>query len=255
MPMSVAEVYMLALRKSMVPIVGEAVPHPFDFQIELDAWSWNLTPPEDDDKKEKGKAKDKDKSKAPQPKTAPGPDQNKLKKQDDDILKAINTIQQDKSLKEADKNRMVLEKVRKAQIERRKNVDEAGSDDGDDKEDGEDRKDRFTFTFEKNVDLASTQLLNAMKVGEVLPRIILTVIHRATHAPLTLIMTFKNVTLTDYKLNVDVSDTMADLKESWEARFEQVDYVYQNRPGQGGVPGLTQGTARVFKMNLKKLLS
>ena len=39
MPMSVAEVYMLALRKSLVPIVGEAVPFPFDgkqyFRIRL----------------------------------------------------------------------------------------------------------------------------------------------------------------------------------------------------------------------------
>src|SRR4030095_2485307 len=57
-----------------------------------------------------------------------------------------------------------------------------------------------------------------------------------------------------YDLSGDTSETMSDMREEWEARFEQVDYVYANRPGSGGIPGVTQGTARVFKMNLKKLL-
>jgi type VI protein secretion system component Hcp len=248
MPMSVAEVYMLALRKSLVPIVGEAVPHPFDFQIELDSWTWNLTPPELEQDKKKGKDSDKDKSKDKAPKSSNGPDQSTLKKQDEDILRAIDRIQKDESKSQVERNRLVLDRVKKAQTERRKDVDDAGSDDETDKK--KDEKDRFTFTFEKNVDLATTQLLNAMKAGEVLPRIVLSVIHRANHAPLTLIITFKNVTLTSYKLNVEVSDTMADLKESWEAKFEMMDYVYANRPGSGGIPGVTQGTARVFKMNL-----
>ena len=66
-------------------------------------------------------------------------------------------------------------------------------------------------------------------------------------------VTFKKVVLTDYSLQIDPSDTMTDIKETWTARFEEVDYVYQNRPGSGGVPGVTQGTARVFKMKLKSL--
>ena len=39
---SVAEAYLLIVRESNVPIIGEAVPVPFTGQIELDAWSWDL---------------------------------------------------------------------------------------------------------------------------------------------------------------------------------------------------------------------
>ena len=52
MSLSVAEVYLLLFRQSMVPIVGEAVPVPFNEQIELDGWSWNLKYDEDDGKAE-----------------------------------------------------------------------------------------------------------------------------------------------------------------------------------------------------------
>ena len=52
-------------------------------------------------------------------------------------------------------------------------------------------------------------------------------------------------TLRSYTLTCQGEDTMSDVTEEWKAKFEQIDYVYQNRLGIGGVPGLTQGTARL----------
>jgi type VI protein secretion system component Hcp len=247
MSLSIAEVYLLLFRKSMVPILGEAVPTPFDGQIELDGWSWNLTHDEDDDTKA-GKGKDKDKEKSAKTSAA-----MKSLGADDGIVKKIEAIQNNERLPQAQRNKQVLDKLRETQKARDKAADKAA-----DKEDGDAAADstednRLTFKFTKGVDLASTQMMNCLKTNEVLPRAVLTLFHRSVNAPLTLVVTFKKVVLTEYSLDVDVSDTMSDMKEQWTARFEEVDYVYQNRPGTGGVPGVTQGTARVFKMKLKSL--
>ena len=92
-----------------------------------------------------------------------------------------------------------------------------------------------------------------MKQGEIMPRAIITLFHRSANAPVTLAITFKNVVLTGYTLSVDVNDTMSDLTEDWTATFEEVEYVYQNRPAASGPNFVTQGTARVFKMLSKGL--
>jgi type VI protein secretion system component Hcp len=245
MSLSVAEVYMLALRKSMVPIVGEAIPTPFDGQIELDGWSWNLTWSESDDTKPK---KDKGKSKDAKPATL---DRTRSVKDDEAVVKRIENILKDARLSQEQRNKQVLVKLREAQNERRQDADKGDAAD-DDSDDGKGES-PLIFKFTKNVDLATTQLLNCMKTGEVMPRVVVSLYHRSTNAPLTLIITFKKVTLTDYSCEADVSDTMSDMKESWTAKFEEVDYVYQNRPGAGGSNAVTQGTARVFKMKLKSL--
>jgi len=254
MPLSVAEIYLLALRKSMVPVIGEAVPHPFDEQIELDSWSWTLEPPDADDKKKKDgqqaakPAPDKQKDAKP-----PSIDFERLKTQDNEVLKAIERLQKEERRNQVDRNQAVLKALRDAQEKRRNELAEGQGDDAGANADDAEGNDRYTFKFSKNVDLATTQLLNSMKAGEVFPRMAISVIHRATHAPLKLVFTFKNVTLLTYSLKSDVTDTMSDMTEDWTARFEEMDYLYQNRPGIGGVPGVTQGTARIFKMGLKKL--
>ena len=66
---SVAEAYLLIVRESNVPIIGEAVPVPFTGQIELDSWSWDIknerlqgtgrTTRRDEDKKEAKEKKEK----------------------------------------------------------------------------------------------------------------------------------------------------------------------------------------------------
>lgn len=256
MAQSLAEVYLLAIRKSMVPVIGEAVPHPFDEQIELDTWSWTLEPAEADDEKQKKKdaavatAKPAD-GKAKDDKQAPI-DFKQFERDDKSIVEAIKKVQLEQKRDQKERDRAVLDELGKALDKRRKEL--AASVGGDAGDGGDDEKEgRYTFKFGKNVDLATTQLLNSMKSGEVFPRMVITVTHRAKHAPLNLVITFKNVTLLTYNLTCQGEETMSDVTEEWTARFEQIDYVYQNRPGIGGVSGLTQGTARVFKMNLKKL--
>ena len=241
MSLSVAEVYLLLFRKSLVPVLGEAVPIPFDGQIELDGWTWNLEYDENDDAKQGA-----DKGKSAKPAAKP-----KSSSADAGIVRKIETIHNDAWLTQAQKNKLVLDRLRDSQKEREKTADkEAAAED--DKADGNGKK-QLTFKFQKGLDLATTQMLNSMKSGELMPRAVLTLFHRSANAPLTLVITFKNVMLTEYSLEVDVSETMSDLKESWTAQFEQVDYVYQNRPGAGGANAVTQGTARVFKMKLKSL--
>jgi len=61
MPNSVAEAYLLILRPSMVPVIGEAVPIPFNEQIEIDEWDWTL---ENDEFVARSAARDKAKEAA-----------------------------------------------------------------------------------------------------------------------------------------------------------------------------------------------
>jgi len=254
MAQSIAEVYLLAIRKSMVPVIGEAVPHPFDEQIELDTWSWTLEPAEADDQKKKdaaAAAAAKTANGKPKDDKQPPIDFKQFERDDKAIVEAIKKVQLENKRDQKDRDRAVLDQLGKSLDKRRKDLAaDAGADADTGADDGDDR---FTFKFGKNVDLATTQFLNSMKAGEVFPRMVMTITHRAKHAPLNLIITFKNVTLLSYTLTCQGEDTMSDVTEEWSARFEQIDYVYQNRPGIGGVPGLTQGTARIFKMNLKKL--
>src|SRR5690606_37012037 len=107
---------------------------------------------------------------------------------------------------------------------------------------------KLRFTFKKGVDLASTQMLNSMKAGDVFPHATLTLHHRSKNVPLSLVIKFEKVRLTDYSLSVETTETMSDMKEDWTAEFEGVDYVYQNRAAASGSNGVTKGTARVFKM-------
>ena len=46
-------------------------------------------------------------------------------------------------------------------------------------------------------------------------------------APLTIIVTAKNLRFLKYDLNVEVDDTMADMKEDWEAEFGDLVRLYQ----------------------------
>ena len=87
------------------------------------------------------------------------------------------------------------------------------------------------FSFSKRVDFASTQMLNCMKAGEILPQVIITIFHRSVSAPLTIIVTAKNLRFLKYDLSVEVDDTMADMKEDWEAEFSEIAFSYTNIRG------------------------
>ena len=71
-------------------------------------------------------------------------------------------------------------------------------------------------------------MLNCMKAGEILPRVVITIFHRSVSAPLTIVVTAKNLRFLKYDLNVEVDDTMADMKEDWEAEFSEISFAYTN---------------------------
>jgi len=233
----------------MVPVIGEAVPMPFMEQIELDEWHWDL---KYDEKANDGKGGT----------TSPTAEAESTKPafKGAELIREVQKMQTNNAYQQDIRNKKVMELIKKAVADVDKAAEKgaaedtagtgaAASADGDDS--GADNK--MTFTFKKNVDLATTQLLNSMKAGERMPRAIVTLHHRSPNVPVTLVVTFGTIVLTKYELSVDPTDTMADMKESWTATYETVDYVYKNRPAASGPNGVTQGTARVFKMKLKNL--
>jgi len=244
MPNSVAEAYLLILRSSMIPVIGEAVPLPFTGQIELDEWHWELRY---DEKANGGQGA----TTSPALEAKPGQGAfNGV-----ELIKAVQIMQNNGRFKQEDRDKRVREMIKRATAQQAEADKKAAESDEDgaaaDKAAGGGNK--LEFTFKKNVDFASTQLLNSMKLGERMPRAVLTLFHRSSNAPVTLIVTFGNIVLTKYDLSVDPTDTMSDMKEAWIAQYETVDYVYQNRPAASGPNGITKGTARVFKMKLKNL--
>jgi type VI protein secretion system component Hcp len=243
---SVAEAYLLILRSSMVPVVGEAVPIPFNEQIELDEWSWNLKHEEETDSKKDDKSKKNDKAKEPA-----GPTARETAAAGESLIRAVSEIHRSRVSVE-EKNRLVIAKIKKANEERTKGDRDAEDDKGDDGPKSGDNK--LFFSFKKNVDAATTQLLNSMKAGEVMPRAIVSLYHRSVNAPVSLTVKFETVKLLEYDLSVEVSDTMSDMKETWKASYEAVEYVYKNRPAASGSNMVTQGTARVFKMKSGSLI-
>lgn len=218
MSSSVAEIYLLLLRPTTIPIAGEAVPTPFDGQIELDSWNWSLLN-RDHTKRERERAVAEER-----------------RQQDKNIAAGlISSIEAIRSV------HGTPPKDQLAEID--KEIEEAKPKTVEDEE-----REKLTFSFKKGVDLATTQMLNSMKAGDVFPHATLTLHHRSKNAPLSLVIKFEKVRLTEYGLSVDTTDTMSDMREEWTAEFEGVDYVYQNRPAASGANGATKGTARVFKM-------
>lgn len=218
MPSSIAEVYLLLVRPTTIPITGEAVPTPFDGQIEIDSWTWSLL--------NQKHAKNQRLVEA----------QRDRDEQDKNITAGlISSIETIRSISATPPQAQLTS------IDKEVNAVKPKTSTAEEKE-------KLRFTFNKNVDLATTQMLNSMKSGDIFPHATLTLHHRSKNAPLSLVIKFERVRLTDYALSVDASDTMSDMKEEWTAEFEGVDYVYQNRPAASGANGVTKGTARVFKM-------
>ncbi len=218
MSQSIAEVYLLLVRPTTIPIAGEAVPTPFDGQIELDSWSWTLLNQGQADRQRQVEA------------------QEDRRRNDRNIAAGlIGSIEAIRSMSGTPPEDQLDEIDKEVEETKPKTLDP-------------EERQKLRFTFSKNVDLASTQMLNSMKAGDVFPHATLTLYHRSKNEPLSLVIKFEKVRLTEYALSVEASDTMSDMKEDWTAEFEGVDYVYQNRPAASGANGVTKGTARVFKM-------
>lgn len=125
---------------------------------------------------------------------------------------------------------------------------------------------KFSFSFTKRIDLATTQMLNSMKAGDVFPLAIFTMHQYSANNPMSLVIKIEGLRLMNYGFAVDTTDTMTDLKEEWSCDFKGFSYVYQNRrsfakPTLGGVSdakqiaakAATQGTVRAFVMMPRKL--
>lgn len=159
-----------------------------------------------------------------------------------DLQKKTLTASYDQSGRDAD----VLKLIKKAVLEYAEIAEQANDDDK-----KKDEPEKMTLTFEKGADLATTPLLYALARGDLIPRCVLTLFHRATGAPVTLAITMKDVRMTSYKVDCEAEAAMSEVKETWTATYESIDWMYQNRPAASGPNFLTQGTVRVFSKGSK----
>jgi type VI protein secretion system component Hcp len=263
MPNSVAEAYMLIVRSSLIPVLGEAIPFPFNQQIELDSWEWDLKP-EEGQGATAGSAAAAGAAGAAHGAVAAlrsgsdtsttGPSRPAVAVEaspfgGDNFIRRLQQLQVNPRYTQEERDRRVRQMIQRA-IDEQATAQEAQQNGGEGT--GSTGDHELTFKFKKNFDFASTQLLYSLAQGEVMPRAVVTLFHRSVNAPVTLIITFGTIRLKTYTLQVDPGDAMTDITEEWTASYETVDYAYQNRPSAGGPSGvaqaLTQGTARIFKM-------
>jgi type VI protein secretion system component Hcp len=261
---SVAEAYLLIVRESNVPVFGEAVPLPFTGQIELDSWSWEIKNKERELEKEKKAEKElEDKGGGTGTKGAKGSTgttgapvsgakENAPLFKPDGLIRQVTDMQKNDRYDQRERDKRVLELIKKAVTGYAEAASDAASE-KDKNKPNETEKGAMTLKFEKGVDLATTPLLSALARGEILPQAILTLFHRAKNAPVTLAITMKDVRLKSCEISCDPDDKMADLKEKWEATYQRIDWMYQNRPAAAGPNFLTQGTVRVFVMREETL--
>jgi len=247
---SVAEAYLLITRQSNAPIFGEAVPVPFTGQIELDSWEWEIKNKEADEggegKDGKGKSKSSQNDKKGGAKGS-GTDPKEKKTEPikpDSLIRDVKALQTKTGMSQDVRDKKVLELIRKTVAGYSEDAD-SGGDDAD-----KDQGKEMTLKFEKGVDLATTPLLYALARGDVIPQVVMTLFHRSKNAPVTLAITMGNLRLTNYTVSCDPSEAMSDLKEAWVATYQTVSWMYQNRPAASGPNFLTQGTVRVFTMDV-----
>ena len=251
---SVAEAYLLIVRESNVPIFGEAVPVPFTGQIELDSWQWDI---KNDEAVTRGKKEAKLKSEAADKKSGKGAgsttttkattDDKPTQFKPDTLIREVVKMQQNTRLTQPQRDKKVQELIKKAVAGY---SEEASSSLDEDDDDGDNK---MKLVFEKGTDLATTPLLYALARGDLIPKAVLTLFHRSKNAPVTLAITMGNLRFTNYEVTCDAEDFMSDVKETWTATYEKLDWVYQNRPAASGPNFVTQGTARVFAMKQKLL--
>lgn len=294
--MDVSQLYMLALRATGVPIAGESADNLFIGQVELKEWNWDFFNKEVkkryeqrrkdqsdiDDRRvrdrfknerktlmERYKAEDirrfrqelADLERAQADAAARGVEfkndtrpelRRKLEEAENRQTEALEEISSLDAQKDAFERRRDRRELEKADLQEREDKAVNPEDES------------FKFKFSKRVDVSTTQLLNVMKAGELMPKVVLTMHQSSVNTPWSLVITVNRVRLIDYKLKVDTSDTMTDMMEDWECEFESFGYVYQNRPHAGlksmtagkestvAARAATQATVRTFMMTNAK---
>jgi type VI protein secretion system component Hcp len=273
--MDVAQLYMLALRPTGVPIVGESADDLFKGQVELESWSWSFQPEERPAGRRRGAGSSGagQGGASPQASTARDAGRNLGNLSREFNPSELRNLREqrgreDRRLREMalDRNRQISRadfssidnldrRIRALEEQQARVLRQAGgeaeraadsateaaqSDSAADSTDS--TPPGFEFSFSKRVDVATTQLLNCMKAGDQLPTVTLTMHQASSNTPWTLVITVTKMRLKNYQLKVDVGETMVDLKEDWTAEFDSFGYVYQNRP-HAGVKSLTAGGA------------
>ena len=257
---SLAEAYLLIVRESNVPIIGEAVPVPFTGQIELDAWTWDLKNATQlqrrrkQDRQDSERREEKKKEKEKKEKAAKAGNESKIKTptiNPAELIKKVEGIQSGRSFRGTQQQRdeEVRKLLKKAVTEYNEAAEQANEekekDDPTKDEDPEDRK--LKFTFEKGTDLATTPLLYALARGDLIPKAVLTLFHRATSVPVTLVITMTDVRLTSYRVSCEAESAMSDVKETWEANYQSIDWMYQNRPAAAAPTSSPRGPCGCFR--------
>lgn len=298
-----AQLYLSLVRPSMIPVVGEAADDLFVKQIEVTGWKWgfhNLKEQREAERKRKEygeradylekssksrkmeqalKEFEADHSKAMAQLTNRKATKDLNLKDPADMKKWIEAQEDlDKAIKSADTSlsRGIAELYKDADLierEKRKSQDERDVAERRHQEAVDEKQlaidlenEKFSFSFTKRIDLATTQMLNSMKAGDLFPLAIFTMHQYSANNPMSLVIKIEGLRLVKYGFNVDATDTMTDLKEEWTCDFKAFSYVYQNRrsfakPSLGSVAdakqiaakAATQGTVRTFVMMPRNL--
>ncbi len=271
-----ADIFLILLRPTRVPVTGEAVSNLFQGQVLIDSLTWNL---HNEDERKRADAQDEVFQKRKRLVDESGSLELRTRHAGEDMARANrrNQKQYEKDLRDADsddeRDRLHAAYVREHEsiyetykeafndavgVERARTRSERFEDARRDAIAEAERNRNFEFTFTKRVDIASTQMLNSMKAGDIFPSGTLTIHKRsATIADGTsLVFTIQKVRLLDYRLQVVVTDTMTEMVEEWTCEFGALAYVYKNPPShssnasntQAAMKAATQGTARTFTM-------
>lgn len=254
MAASLAEAYMLILRP--VPILGEAWAIPFNGQITLDSWDWKLTPEEDEPPEGEGEGgeetpagprareDDSESPSRPELQRPPSFDGNGL-------IDEVTRMQRSRYAQPL-RDRKVRELIQKAAAEHNNEQASTARGEGKDGAGAKANKGELTFGFTKTVDLSTSQMLYSLANNDLIPTIIITVFHRSSTSPVTLVITMVNVRFKSCSIKCDESEAMSEMTETWTGQYEHISYAYQNRPPVG-IPAspfalLTQGRVKVFVM-------
>lgn len=270
-----ADIYMILLRPTRVPVLGEAVSHLFQGQILLDSLSWKLSNEEEAlkaarDAKESKPGKAGASASAASSASAPA---SAVKNLSQELARHQAALQRDlgKASTEAERNALqdkhakwISTSLDAMQKKLQQSPADASKPPAKDKaadattEETDVRKANFEFTFSKSMDIASTQMLNSMKAGDIFPSGTLTIHKRSTTAVegTSLVFTIQKIRLTDYKLTAVPGETMTEMVEEWTCEFGALAYVYKNPPahyahgnaGQAAAKTVSQATMRAFTM-------
>lgn len=265
-----ADIYMILLRPTRVPVAGEAVSNLFQGQILLESLNWKLHNEDEKLQGADGKGGKASLIKGDNPAAM-------MKNLNQEVARHQASLLRDLGRASSDSERSALQEkhdkwLSNSMNEAQKKIEQAatanniGKSGSASKEKGGskshegagDRNPNFEFTFTKRVDIASTQMLNSMKAGDIFPSGTLT-IHKRSATVMdgtSLVFTIQKIRLVEYQLQVAVTDTMTEMMEQWKCEFGSLAYMYKNPPphyshgnaGQAAAKTLSQGTMRAFTM-------